>query len=219
MHTIVVSDIHHGSKHCEIERFIAFLRGLPPDADLVLNGDVVNRLHHPFPERHLHALDLLRHESERRRVIWVRGNHDEDFELPDPARIVFTRSHAIDRRLTISHGHHFDNVMPRSRLFISVFRMFHRLRILLGADSVHVAYYAKRFPFLYAVLRNAVAMNAVEYARENGFQAVACGHTHYVEERTIEGIRYCNTGSWTEEPVYFLEVRDADMHLVPVRPM
>jgi UDP-2,3-diacylglucosamine pyrophosphatase LpxH len=56
-------------------------------------------------------------------------------------------------------------------------------------------------------------MNAVEYARENHYQAVACGHIHCIEDEIIDGIRYLNTGSWTEKPLCWLEVTDTELNL------
>jgi predicted phosphodiesterase len=56
-------------------------------------------------------------------------------------------------------------------------------------------------------------LNAVNYAAENGFEAVTCGHTHFAEEYFINGIRYLNTGAWTERPTYYVRVTDNEMTL------
>ena len=91
------------------------------------------------------------------------------------------------------------------------------MRILLGAESIHVALYAKRFALLYRVLLRHVMLNAVEYARENGYRAVACGHTHCMEDRIVDGIRYLNTGAWTERTSHYLRVdgESLDIRSVP----
>ncbi|MGD8993361.1 MAG: hypothetical protein PVI00_18020, partial [Desulfobacterales bacterium] len=106
----------------------------------------------------------------------------------------------------ITHGDFFDEVMPQSRLFIQVFKAMHDLRIKLGARPVHVARYAKKWQRFYAYLRKHVMTNAVHYARENGFNAVACGHTHYAEEQFVYGIKYLNSGAWTERPTFYVRV-------------
>jgi len=31
--------------------------------------------------------------------------------------------------------------------------------------------------------------NAVNFAVENGFEAVACGHTHFAEDQFVDGIQ------------------------------
>ena len=216
MHTIITSDIHLGSQYCQVESFLQFLDNLPDGVDFVMNGDVVDHWHRDLKGNHLKALQRIREESLYRRVIWVRGNHDDKYNVPEPADIEFMTSYNIGHRLHISHGYDFDTVMPYHKTFIKLFRFFHHMRILLGAEPVHVAQYAKRFSLLYGVLRKHVSMNAVEYAREEKFEATTCGHTHYVEDRVIDGIRYINTGSWTEPPVFYLDVTDDEIKLVEV---
>lgn len=209
METRIVSDVHLGSRHCLIEEFLRFLAELPDNVTLVLNGDTADfHTAGNMPPRHLVALQRLREESLRRRVVWVRGNHDVRYVLPDPRRIEFVPDFAVGKRLYVSHGYDFDNIMPYHRAFIILFRIFHHVRVRLGAPSVHVAYYAKKFRFLYRILQNHVAMNAVEHAKENGFEAATCGHTHTVEDRIVNGIRYLNTGAWTERPLVYLSVTD-----------
>ena len=201
---IITSDVHLGNIHSHGGTFLDFLQSLPDETALVLNGDTIDRWQTDLPEEHLRALDLLREESRRRSVIWLRGNHDETYVMDDPGDIEFRSSYAIGKRLFIAHGHDFDNVMPFHRGFIWLFRVLHQLRIWLGAESVHVAHYAKKFPGLYRVLQESVAQNAVEHARENGYEAVTCGHTHLVDDRMLSGVRYINTGSWTEVTKHYI---------------
>ncbi|MGD9102679.1 MAG: hypothetical protein PVF64_04075, partial [Desulfobacterales bacterium] len=75
-----------------------------------------------------------------------------------------------------------------------------------GARPIHVAQYAKKWKRFYGYLRKNVMHNAVNYAAKYGFEAVTCGHTHYAEEQFVNGIKYLNTGAWTEQPTYFVRV-------------
>lgn len=206
MTTVVVSDIHLGSRHCRVESFGRFLDRLPPEVPLVMNGDVVDGTRRRLPAAHAVVLERLADESRRRPVVWVQGNHDDAFRPDHPAAIQFVPSYAVGRALYIQHGFYFDHVMPYHLLFIFAFRMMHRLRILMGAEPVHVAQYAKRWSVLYAVLRRNVRENALRYAREQGFGAVTCGHTHFAEVRSEQGVVYLNTGAWTEAPAYAVVV-------------
>jgi len=214
---LIVSDIHLGSRYCRVAEFLRFMDDLPPGADLVLNGDVVDRWHHAIPDEHKPVLEAIRRESLNRRVVWVRGNHDDGFVLKDPRKVEFADSYELGSRLFASHGYDFDNVMPYHETFIKLFRAMHHLRILLGAEPVHVAYYAKKFAPLYNVLRRHVTMNAIEHGRENGFEVVTCGHTHYVEEVAQDGVRYINTGSWTEKPICCVEVGEKEIGLREIK--
>jgi len=213
MLTFVTSDLHLGSRHFLGELFSAFLNSLPAGAQLVLNGDIVDYVHTRIPPAHERVIHLLSEESRRRKVIWIHGNHDPEFRPVDSGEIEFHKSYALGRRLFITHGYAFDNIIPYNRLFIKVFRALHRFRVLLGAEPVHVAEYAKKWSLFYSVLRKSVMMNAIEYAKENGFESVTCGHTHFMEERVVDGIRYMNTGSWTERPVGYVLVDDAEVKL------
>jgi len=87
------------------------------------------------------------------------------------------------------------------------------LRVRLGARPVHVAEYAKNWKAFYRVLRNNVMRNAVNCAVENGFEAVTCGHTHFAEDILLNGVRYINTGAWTEFPAHYLYVTPGSMEL------
>ena len=214
MRTIVTSDVHLGSRHCAGETFLRFLRALPPDAALVLNGDTVNYQPHFTPPQR-EVLAALRKESLRRPVVWVRGNHDARYRLEDPARIDFRDAYALDHRLYVAHGHQFEHLTSRYAFVLSFFRAVYRLRCLFYAETVHVASYARKFPVLYRLLQDHVAHNAVELARREGFSGVACGHTHTPEERSENGIRYFNTGAWTENSPCCLVVNDDDMRLRP----
>ena len=103
--------------------------------------------------------------------------------------------------------------MPRNQAFIKAFKLMHVLRAKLGAKPVHVAQYAKKWEAFFKVLRRNVMMNAVSCAIENGYEAVTCGHTHYPEDRVVGGVRYINTGAWTESPKFYLPVTADEMVL------
>ena len=53
-------------------------------------------------------------------------------------------------------------------------------------------------------------------ALENGYEAVICGHTHYPEDRVYNGVRYLNTGAWTESPAFYLQMIGNEMTLNPI---
>jgi len=147
--------------------------------------------------------------------MWVQGNHDNGFVSNGFGNIEVKPIHQIDHRLLVAHGHDFDEIMPRSRLFIKAFTYVHQARIALGTKPVHVAHYAKKWKRFYKLLRDNIMKNAVLCAREQGCDVVVCGHTHFAEERDVEGVRYINTGAWTELPPYFLQLTDYQMVLRP----
>jgi UDP-2,3-diacylglucosamine pyrophosphatase LpxH len=212
----VISDLHLGSPHCRGEALHSLLDGLGAGETLVLNGDVVDFWTIRMPPRHAEFLARLAERSRAQRVVWVRGNHDPDYMPADPGAIEFAPHFSLPGRVFVAHGHQFDTLRPYNRWFIILFKHFHRLRVTLGAPAVHVAYYAKKFRLLYGVLRRTVAVHAAASGRDNGFPVVVCGHTHYREEREIDGIRVLNTGAWTEPPMMAVRVEAGAVSLIEI---
>jgi len=212
MKTFIVSDLHLGLKQCREAAFLAFLDGLPDGARLVLNGDTVTHFYSDdnLSAEHSGVVDRLREESYRREVIWIHGNNDRRLKLGDPGEIKFARDYAIGKRLYITHGDRFDWMMPSLRVVLIPVRLVYGILAYFKKSKMHVAEYAKRFSGMYRVLCRHVTWNAVRYARKHGYEAVTCGHTHFVEDRMVKGIRYLNTGCWTECGLVAVVVVDED---------
>lgn len=211
METWVTSDLHLGCPQCHAEWFAAFLKQVPSDVQLVLNGDIMNRLQSErhLPRAHRNVLDQLRHRSLGQPVIWVHGNHDRHLKLEGTGDIRFVRDFSIGDGLYVAHGDGFDHLMPAFRLAVLPLKVVYEfLTRFVGRRSSHVAAFAKRLPALYEVLNGHVARNAVEYARHKGYRAVTCGHTHFPEHRVLDGIDYYNTGCWTEPMAHVTCYRD-----------
>ena len=213
MNAIIVSDLHIGSKFFLYQDFKFFFNNVPQNAEFILNGDIIENPYTNLKSTDQQILDCFAEMSNRQKVVWVRGNHDNGYIPQDLGNIDIKPYHSIQKRLFITHGDFFDKVMPQSRAFMKAFKFMHDLRVRLGARPVHVAQYAKRWNRFYGYLRKNVMLNAVNYARKNGFKAVTCGHTHYAEEQFVNGIQYINTGAWTERPPHYLRLTDNDIKL------
>ncbi len=216
MNAISISDLHIGSRYFQRQNFVQFLQNVPQDYEFILNGDIIDNPYARLKPADQKILNHFGDMSLQQKVVWVRGNHDNGY-VPDNLRKIQIKKHyALQKRLFITHGDFFDEVMPQSRIFIQTFQMLHNFRIRLGARPVHVAHYAKKWKSFYAYLRKNVMLNAVNYARSNGFKAVTCGHTHYAEEQLVQGIQYVNTGAWTEQPTYSLRVTADEIVLAKI---
>ena len=213
MKAIVVSDLHIGSRYFLRETFMQFLQNVPQGYEFILNGDIINTPYTKMKPVDQQILDRFGEMSLRQKVVWVRGNHDNGYVPDNLGNIQIKKHYALQKRLFVTHGDFFDEVMPRSRMFIKAFKMMHDLRVKLGARPVHVAQYAKKWKSFYGYLRKNVMLNAVNYAAANGFEAVTCGHTHFAEEHFINGIKYLNTGAWTERPTYYVRVTANELTL------
>jgi len=218
MNAIIISDLHIGSQYLQSRILEDFLEAFPEDHDFILNGDIIDRPYAKMKKSDQRIIDRIEQISLSQKVIWIRGNHDNGYTPTGLGKVKVMRSYSIGNRLLITHGDDFDEIMPRSRAFMRAFKLMHHLRVKLGAKPVHVAEYAKKWKAFYRVLRKNVALNAVSCAVENGFEAVACGHTHYAEDKVVNGIRYVNTGAWTELPTHYLYITADDIALNRVDP-
>jgi UDP-2,3-diacylglucosamine pyrophosphatase LpxH len=213
MNAIIISDLHIGSPYLQSRILEDFLEALPADHEFILNGDIIDQPYSKMKTSDQRILDRIEQISLGQKVVWIRGNHDNGYTPTGFGKVEMMRSYSLGNKLLITHGDDFDEIMPRSRAFIKAFKLMHDLRVKLGAKPVHVAEYAKKWKSFYRVLRKNVALNAVSCAVENGFEAVTCGHTHYPEDMVVNGIRYVNTGAWTELPTHYLHITSDDIAL------
>ncbi len=213
MNALIVSDLHIGSRYFLYQAFDRFLRNIPKDYELIMNGDIIDKPYEELNHQNQRLMDRIKELSYSQNVVWVKGNHDDGYIPEDFGKINVKNLYAIENRLLIAHGNDFDEIMPQNSTFMKAFKLMHIIRVKLGAKPVHVAKYAKKWGVFYRVLLKNVIMNAVDCAAKNGYEAVTCGHTHYVEDRVLNGIRYINTGSWTESPIFFLHITAEEMTL------
>ena len=77
---IIVSDLHLGTKDSKAKEFIEFLEEHPTDL-LILNGDIVDgwalNRGAKWKKQHTNAISKILKVSNKTKVIWIRGNHDE----------------------------------------------------------------------------------------------------------------------------------------------
>jgi len=213
MNAVVISDLHLESVHTLSEQIALFIESLPDKCDLILNGDIIDSSYPNLPRENLQILELIRQESFLRNIVWIRGNHDDCSLLRDRGRIHFKRIHTVDNRLLITHGNELDKAKARIQQLLRPFKLIQVILVKSGLKPVNVTNFASKFEPFYRLYRRKLMLDAVKFAKEKGFGAIACGHTHYPEYRTVQDVRYINTGAWTEYPPYYLVVNDSEMRL------
>jgi UDP-2,3-diacylglucosamine pyrophosphatase LpxH len=225
--TIFLSDIHLGTRGCQADRLLDFLKTHTCDR-LFLVGDIVDgwRLKSQlfWPQSHTNVLRRFLTLSKRgTEVIYVTGNHDEflrkysDMALGN-LQLVDRAVHltADGRRLLIVHGDEFDVVTRYHRwlaflgdagynVLLEINRHFNRLRSHLGYGywslSAWVKHRVKRAVSYIGEYEEAV----VYQCRRQGFEGVVCGHIHHAEIRDIDGVCYMNCGDWVESCTALVE--------------
>ena len=234
--TIFMSDLHLGTRGCQAELMLDFLR--VHDADTIyLVGDIVDgwRLKSGWywPQAHNDVIQkLLRKVRHGARMIFVPGNHDEfgrqflgltfgGIEIAGDTM----HTTADGRRFLVIHGDEFDVIVRHARwlaffgdwayetaLFVNTH--FNRLRRLLGFDYWSFSAWAK------LKVKNAVNFiggferELAAEARRRGADGVICGHIHHAAIREIDGIAYVNTGDFVETCSVVVEHDDGRLEIL-----
>ena len=104
MNAVVISDLHLESIHSHSHLIDHFLESLPEGYELVLNGDIIDSSYPNIPQQNLQTLEFIRRQSYVRKVVWIRGNHDNCSVMRDCGEMHFARSYTISNLLRVTHG-------------------------------------------------------------------------------------------------------------------
>ena len=218
--TVFISDVHLGTKGCQAELLLDFIRHMECD-NLFLVGDIIDgwklRSGWYWPQSHNDVVQkILRMARKGVNVTYVPGNHDEgvrDFTGVHFGGVVVVRDAihetADGRRFLVLHGDEFDGVVQHARwlafvgdyayrALIAVNTVFNRIRRRMGFGYWSLSAFLKtRVKNALQFVENFEAAVADE-ARRRGVDGVICGHIHHAASRRIGDIHYVNTGDWVE---------------------
>jgi UDP-2,3-diacylglucosamine pyrophosphatase LpxH len=233
---LFISDVHLGTRGCQAERLLDFLRD--HDADTIyLVGDIVDgwalRANWYWPSTHNDVVQkLLRKARKGARMVYIPGNHDEflrDFygtHFGDVEVVANALHVAADgRRYHVTHGDQFDLVVRYARWLallgdhayrfaLVVNTSFNAIRRRLGLPYWSLSQWAKL-----------KVKNAVNYigefetalaseAERHDADGVICGHIHHAAMREFGGIRYINCGDWVESCSAVVEHPDGRFEII-----
>ncbi len=221
MDSVIISDLHLGSKVCQAKQLTDFLHLIHtnelPTKELILNGDVFDSWDfRRLSKHHWHVLSELRKLSDHVHVIWINGNHD------GPAEII---SHLIgvdvaneyqftsgETNIICLHGHMFDTFLDKHPRLTKLADYFYHWMMKLDS-SFALARSLKRSSKTFMRNSEKIENLSREYAFAKGADIVCCGHTHMAVAKPILG--YYNSGCWTETPCTYLAVDDGRVELHP----
>lgn len=217
---LVISDLHLGSDVCQARLLEEFLNWATIHSKmLVINGDIFDDLNFKrLTKRHFSCLRVIRRHSDRDdfRLIWVRGNHDGPADIVSHiVGVEILDEYIYDNgqvRLLILHGDQFDYFITRFKWMTNIAcGIFYFIQKWMPHRSARwIRRISKRFQRNSQVVQG----GAVELARNRSCPHVTCGHTHLSMTSEVDGIRYYNTGTWTEHPPCpFLSVRGDQVEL------
>jgi UDP-2,3-diacylglucosamine pyrophosphatase LpxH len=234
--TLFLSDIHLGTRGCQAELLLDFLRH--NDAETIyLIGDIVDgwrlKTGWYWPQSHNDVLQkLLRKVRKGARMIYVPGNHDEFAR--DYIGMVFGGVEVADhayhmtadkKRLLIVHGDQFDIVVQHARwlawlgdwaytLALWLNLWFNKIRRRLGFPYWSFSAWAKLKVKNAVNFIGAFEMALAEAARRHHANGVVCGHIHHAVIRDMDGITYINTGDFVESCTAVAEHEDGRLEIL-----
>lgn len=234
--TIVVSDIHLGTKGSKAKEITRFLKQYQCD-NLILNGDIIDgwqlrksgkwkRKHTRFFNRILKMI-----EGQNTKVIYLRGNHDDFLDQIIPLQIgnLSLQKDLIyesqGKKYFITHGDIFDSITTHFRwiaylgdigytFLLWLNRRVNYYRIKRGLPYFSLSQYVK------GKVKSAVSYideyetELAKMARSKGCDGIICGHIHKAENREINGIHYLNSGDWVETMSALAEDQEGNWQLI-----
>ena len=217
---LFISDVHLGTRGCQADKLLDFLRYHEAETVYLL-GDIVDgwalRSSWYWPQPHNDVVQkLLRQARKGARLIYIPGNHDEFLRgyygthfggIEVVENII--HAGADGKRYLVVHGDIFDLVVTQARWLallgdkayefaLTVNRVFNGFRRVLGAPYWSLSKWAK------LKVKNAVNyIGAFEKAlateaHRHRADGVICGHIHTPAIHDDFGIRYINCGDWVE---------------------
>jgi UDP-2,3-diacylglucosamine pyrophosphatase LpxH len=222
--TIIVSDIHLGTKDSQAKEFIKFLDEHPTE-QLILNGDIVDgwalQRGSKWRKQHTKVILKLLELSKKTDVIWIRGNHDDflsDFFHIQMKNVTLCEDYILNinrKRYLVFHGDTLDVFSSTWKwvakvgsigydIALTVNTIYNKITAYFGLPYYSIS---KRIK---AGVKSAVSFiadfeeNAAKLAKQHKCSGVICGHIHTAEDRVIDGIHYLNSGDWVESKTAIL---------------
>lgn len=235
--SIFLSDIHLGTRGCQADQLLDFLREHDSE-NVFLIGDIVDfwamkRGIHWSASQNTVVQKILRRARHGAKVVLIPGNHDEAVREYAGAcfgdiRVELEVEHTLadGRRFVLLHGDEFDQVTRHHRwvallgdvsydLLVRLNVALSLARRTLGVSGYwSLAGYAKR------KVKKAVSFifdfedSVMHSVRDRGLDGVICGHIHSATIREIDGLTYVNCGDWVDSCTAIVEHLDGRLELV-----
>ncbi len=235
---IFISDIHLGTRACQADRLLDFLREHPSEY-LYMVGDIIDfwsmsRGVYWTTAQNTVVQKVLRRARHGDKVVLIPGNHDEalrEHDGTDFGGIQVRNEHihttAAGQRFLLIHGDEFDQVTRYHRWVAVLGDMAYNtlvrintslswIRRRLGMSGYwSLAGYAKR------KVKTAINFifdfedSVIRAVRERGLDGVICGHIHWAALRRLDdGVTYINCGDWVDSCTAIVEHLDGSLELV-----
>jgi UDP-2,3-diacylglucosamine pyrophosphatase LpxH len=225
--TIVLSDIHLGTKNSKAKEVVRFLKSSACET-LILNGDIIDgwqlRKGAKWKKKHTRFFRsvLKMMEKHDTQVIYVRGNHDDfmdnilPFKFGNISIVKDFVYRSFDKNYFVLHGDIFDAITTNLRwlaklgdigytFLLWINKLYNNRRIKKGLPYFSLSQAIK------LKVKGAVSYisdyegELVKIARVKNCQGVICGHIHHPAITTYNDVVYMNSGDWVESMTALVE--------------
>lgn len=235
--TIFLSDIHLGTRGCQADSLLGFLRNYDSEYIFLL-GDIIdfwsmNRSVHWSTQQNTFVQKILRRARKGVKIFYIPGNHDEALrehcgirlgEIELCSEYVFTALNG--KRYLLIHGDEYDQVTRHHRwvailgdvaynTLVRLNSLLSRIRRRLGISGYwSLAGYAKR------KVKTAVSFifdfeaSVARCARDRGVDGIICGHIHAATIKQLQETTYINCGDWVDSCTAIVEHLDGRIEIV-----
>lgn len=241
--TVVVSDIHLGSKYSKVTEVSNFLASVDCER-LILNGDTIDgwqlqKNDYAFwgvEQSRFFRIILKMVEKHDTDVFFLRGNHDDFLDKIIPmamGKLNLLKDMILESgglKFFVTHGDVFDSITSNMKWMAKLGDVMYNILLKINVLYNRIQSWRGRpyYSFSQAIknkVKKAVS-NASDFdrmltdmARTKGCQGVICGHIHRPEDRIIDGIRYLNSGDWVETMSALVEDMDGNWKIVYYKDM
>ncbi|HEY4785600.1 MAG TPA: UDP-2,3-diacylglucosamine diphosphatase [Bacteroidales bacterium] len=218
--TMVLSDIHLGSKNSKISELLSFLKYNTCDM-LILNGDIIDgwklRNGTKWKKKYTRFFRVLLKMVEKRKteVVYVRGNHDDFLDHIIPfiyADFWVVRTHihySKGKRYLVLHGDVFDPVSNNLRWLTKlgianysfslwINKIYNYFRTHIGLPHFSLSHTIQKHELKGKEHIFNYERELVKLARKKNCDGVICGHIHCPAIKQYEDVTYMNSGDWVD---------------------
>ena len=208
MKTLIISDLHIGSKGCKTEEILELLKDESFER-YILVGDIIDgwlfKKYKKFSYQHARVIRRLLKLSKNKDIIWISGNHDEFLRKYTPIELgnIKVVDEFIEDGIWYCHGDKYDGIVKMRWL---------GMLGSIGYDlAIVIDRFLKRFnkktslsKYLKDNVKAAVSFlvdfenEMVRQAKKRKCHTVVCGHIHTPNFKLIDGVYYLNCGDWVE---------------------
>ena len=235
--SLFLSDVHLGTPESKTKELVDFLKHVRCKK-LYLNGDIIDgwalKRGTTWSKRHTRVVRTILKKSEKEgtEVIYLRGNHDDVLErfFPIDFGSIKLRKEIIHegvdgKRYLVIHGDGFDQVASNFKwiakvgafgydALLKVNRIYNRYRRWRRKDYDSISKRVKE------KVKNAVSFvgryeeQLVALAQKKECDGIICGHIHTPEDKTVQEVRYLNSGDWVESLSAVVEHADGTFEVL-----